>query len=90
MKDIIFTKHAVTRMAERQISVSLVKEIIQNGEVIKDYPEDNPYPSKLILGYVELRPIHIVLSEHQDMNIIITAYEPELESWEADFKRRKS
>jgi len=41
----------------------------QNGEVIKDYPEEKPYPRKLILGYVELQPIHIVLSEHQDMNI---------------------
>ena len=44
---ITFRVHAVQRMARRKISVSDVSQVIQSGEVIEDYPEDTPYPSRL-------------------------------------------
>ena len=68
-----------------------VKRAIQTGEVIENYPEDTPYPSKLMLGWCESRPLHIVVAENKaDQEIIIvTVYEPSLDFWEADFKRRK-
>jgi hypothetical protein len=45
-------------MAERSFSPNTIKEVIQNGIIIKEYPDDTPYPSRLILGYDGNRPIH--------------------------------
>ena len=47
-------------MAERSFSSETIKSVIENGRVIKDYPDDTPYPSRLILGFDGERPVHIV------------------------------
>ena len=41
-------------MAQRNISVSDVQKVIDTGEIIEDYPNDFPYPSKLQLGFLDL------------------------------------
>ena len=53
-----FSEHVFRRMAERSFSPNTIKEVIQNGIIIKEYPDDTPYPSRLILGYDGNRPIH--------------------------------
>jgi hypothetical protein len=90
MKELQFTRHAVARMAERKISTADVRSIISEGNIIKEYPEDTPYPSKLLLGFSNDKPIHVVLSELDEKYIIISAYQPDVNIWESDFKRRKS
>lgn len=61
------------------------------GEVIADYPDDTPYPSKLLLGWVDDRPIHVVLAIDGagSRGFIVTAYEPEASLWDETFRRRK-
>ena len=61
--------------------------------MVEDYPMDQPYPSRLILGLVSGRPLHIVVADAMDVQqtIVITVYEPDLEIWEPGFEvRRKS
>ena len=89
--DFIFRLHAIRRMFERRIGEADVKRAIQTGDVIENYPEDTPYPSRLILGWCESRPLHVVVAENKadKQIIIVTVYEPSLDFWEADFKRRK-
>jgi hypothetical protein len=38
-------------MFERNISDEVVEKVIKNGKIIKEYLDDKPYPSFLILGY---------------------------------------
>lgn len=78
-------------MFQRSITEKDVRLILETGETIEDYPKDNPYPSRLILGWVESRPIHLVVAENIDEDVIfvITAYQPEPDQWEFGFKRRK-
>ena len=87
---IIFRIHAIQRMFERNISESDVKSVINEGKIIQAYPEDKPYPSKLVLGFVNGRPIHIVYADNRQGNerIIITVYEPEKEKWDEKFERK--
>jgi len=67
-----------------------VREIIEYGEVIEDYPLDHRGHSCLIMGYDnENRPVHIVCSPKEDYLAIITAYIPSLEEWEKGYKKRK-
>ena len=40
-----FSGHVFKRMAERKFSPETIKSVIENGIVIKNYPDDTPYPS---------------------------------------------
>jgi hypothetical protein len=88
---ITFRAHAIQRMFERKVSEDDVCEVIKTGEVIEDYPDDTPYPSALMLGQRESRPIHVVVAynESDDETIVITAYEPDTEQWDDEFKKRR-
>jgi len=90
MKKLIFRVHAIQKMFERSISQDDVRHVVKSGVVIRDYPDDKPYASRLILGWREQRPLHIVAADKDDdETIIITAYEPDPAIWEADFKTKK-
>jgi hypothetical protein len=83
--------HAIRRMFERHIQTEDVERILVNGSVIEDYPDDQPYPSRLVLGFVGGRPVHVVAAHSPAARetIIITVYEPDPKLWDATFRRRK-
>ncbi len=84
--------HAVRQMSrtERMISTSEVRQVIERGELLEDYPEDARGHSCLILGYGDKqRPIHVVCSPKEQYLAIITAYYPEPSQWEDNFRKRK-
>lgn len=86
-----YTNHAVEFMAARGITEQQVEKVAREGEVIEDYPDDRPLPSCLLLAYVAAKPIHIVLGfdAANKICVIITAYEPGFDKFEADNKTRK-
>lgn len=88
---LVFRVHAIKRMFQRRISKDDVRLVLENGETIENYPEDTPYPSRLVFWRRNARPLHVVVSENTGTGetIVITAYEPDPEEWEIDFKRRK-
>ncbi len=91
-KKILFLPHAVKQMSrlDRMISTSEVRQTVEKGEVIENYPEDVRGHSCLIMGYGNnRRPIHTVCSPKEDYLAIITAYLPDPEDWENNFKKRK-
>ncbi len=90
-RGLVFSTHALRRMAERQIVVDEVESLLAVGEVIERYPDDKPYPSRLMLGWRGSRPIHVVIAENAADNeiIVITVYEPDAEQWDESFRRRK-
>jgi hypothetical protein len=86
-----FSKHAIQQMYFRSISKEEIKFVVENGEIIMEYPEDTPYPTKLMMGMVNQRIFHVVLShiENENKCIIITAYEPDQMIWSDDYKTRR-
>ncbi len=63
---------------------------LEGGEIIADYPDDQPYPSMLVLGRRHNRPIHVVAALTPEAAcIVVTAYVPSREHWSADFKIRR-
>jgi hypothetical protein len=85
-----FSKHAVDQTILREISVQEIREAINHGEIIEDYPDDKYGPSCLIFGITDqTRPIHIHCSYPSRSTVkIITVYEPNPERW-TDYKVRK-
>jgi len=89
---LIIRAHALQRMFERNIFVEDVRGVVDAGEIIKAYPDDTPYPSRLLLGWSGVRPLHVVAADNpaNSETIVITAYEPDPSQWESDFKRRRT
>ncbi len=87
---IAVTKHARTRLEERGIRMDDIVTAIGNGEIIKEYADDKPLPSCLVLGKsMEDKPLHLVISRDEEFMYLITAYFPDSQQWEDDFKTRK-
>ena len=87
-----FSSHALRRMFERRIGVEQVRSVIESGQVIANYSEDTPFPSCLILGYLEGRPLHVVagFDEGSEACVVVTVYVPDRGLWDTDFKTRKA
>lgn len=84
------TQHILVRCQQRNITYEEIKEVIHNGEIIEEYPDDYPYPSCLILGMtIKKRRIHIVVGVGEDSLWLITAYEPNSEQWDSEYRVRK-
>jgi hypothetical protein len=79
-------------MFQRRISEEDVLDVLTRGEVIEEYPDEVPYPSRLVLGWKGSRPIHVVVADDLESqeSIVITVYEPDPGQWEPGFRRRKS
>jgi hypothetical protein len=88
---LVFRVHVIQRMFERNISDEDIRSVIEKGETIKEYSDDKPFPSRLMLGKIGTRPLHVVVAENHEAQetIVITAYEPDEKIWEVDFRSRK-
>ena len=66
--------------------------MLETGEAIEEYPDDTPYPSRLILGCYKGRLIHVVAANNpiDKEIIIITVYEPDTSEWDPDCRERIS
>jgi hypothetical protein len=69
-----------------------VLSCLKTGEIIEEYPEDNPYPSCLVFNGSLDNPLHVVVAINKEQNrlFIITVYEPSLNEFEDDYKTRRN
>jgi hypothetical protein len=79
-------------MFARNVGYNDVRQVLETGQTIEEYPDDTPYPSRLVLGWLGERPIHVVIADNHEEgeSIVVTVYEPDLLTWEAGFERRRS
>ena len=88
---VIYRVHAVRRMFDRGITEAEVSRVLSEGAEIAAYPDDTPYPSRILLGWRGNRPLHVVAAYNaeDDEQIVITVYEPDPALWEEGFRRRR-
>ena len=77
-------------MFKRDISDAEVRLILKTGEIIKDYNDDKPYPSHLLLGFAGQRPLHLLVAKDSETGncILVTIYEPYKTIWSNDYKMK--
>ncbi|MCA1629648.1 MAG: DUF4258 domain-containing protein [Acidobacteria bacterium] len=87
---IIFPPYVLKRMIEQNIHVGAVREVLENGEVIEEYPADEP-PRYLMLGWTGTRPIHVVGEDDPltGETTAVTVYEPDIKLWKDNFTKRR-
>ena len=79
---ILISDHAAMRCKQRGIKIKDIRNAVNNGEIIEQYPDDYPFPSCLILGKTYSNEwLHVVMSDEGSMSRIITAYYPDKEKW---------
>lgn len=89
---IVYTEHALNEMnaEEEIISKDEIRQVIFEGEIVEDYPEDKCGHSCLIFSYTLIgRPVHVICAPKEEYLGIITVYVPTLDKWENNFKTRR-
>jgi hypothetical protein len=75
---------------DRMISPQEVADVIEQGDLIEDYPEDPRGPSCLLAGTTRLgRVVHVVCSPKEQYLAVITAYLPDPAQWRDGSRCRK-
>lgn len=76
---IVFSGHALRRMFERGIVKADINAALSLGVTIAEYPDDIPYPSRLILAFIGEMPLHVLVAQDdQTICYIVTCYRPDL------------
>jgi len=86
------TRHVTIVRLERGITIAVLEQALLTGEIVERYPDDQSYPSCLVLGWLTSGdPLHVVCSQGnlEPALRIVTLYEPEDALWESDYKTRK-
>ena len=78
------------KLRQRRIGAQNIEEAVRTGNIIEGYPDDPRGASCLIRGLVGERPLHVLCGRLDAEEILImTAYEPDSEEWENDWRTRK-
>jgi len=86
--ELLISHHARVRMFERNVSTDDLVAIIASGEIIEEYPDDDPCPSLLVMGFIGAVAYHAVIGLCADHIRVITVYIPEEDKWIEYRKRR--
>ena len=84
------TGHARSEMINDGLSQKEVISSVLSGEIIREYPEDKPFASVLVLGKSEKHTIHSVWAMDMitGMAILIPVYIPDPLVWDFEFRRK--
>ena len=87
------SEHGYDEMAADDILARNVIKSVAAGVVVEDYPDYPKGPSVLTLQRdVDGQPIHVVWGipkNEMGPAVLVTAYRPDRERWEDDFRRRR-
>jgi Domain of unknown function (DUF4258) len=76
---------------DRMISPEEVRNVIEQDEIVEEYPNDQHGHSCLMFCYsIGDHPLHVICAPKGDYLAIITAYIPSMEEWENYKKREKT
>lgn len=88
---LVFRAHAIRRMFQRGMTPDAVRRVVEHGEVIEVRSDGPSFSSRLLLGWVGGRPLHVAVAEDAagGPTIVITVYEPDPVLWQPGFRRRR-
>ena len=59
-----FRVHAIQRMFQLGLGEKRLRKVVAAGDTQETYPEDKPFPSRLMLGWGGSRPVHVVVADN--------------------------
>ena len=89
---VLITNHARQEADNDNLRLDEICWSVNHGEVIENYPDDQPFPSCLIVGMAPNNdPIHSVwaYNSQKQIAILITVYRPDPDKWIDGRERKK-
>jgi hypothetical protein len=85
--------HGYDELAEDGLTAREVVAGLADATVVEDYPEYGKGPCVLVLQRDrDGQPVHVVWgipAGHSTPAVLVTAYRPDPEKWDSDFRRRR-
>jgi hypothetical protein len=72
LRELVFSNHGEEERMDEDLLASEIIDALLNGEMLEQYPDTGRGESCLILGFVNERPIHVVVGFRREKVIIIT------------------
>ena len=84
------SQHATQQMDSRGRTLEAVQQTILEGEIIRHYPDEQPYPECLFLGYPggPEDPCYVVVASN-DETVIVTVHNYDPAIYGADHRTRR-
>ena len=75
----VYTGHILRKIIARGIDERDVERVAETGQLVRDYADDQPFPSRLMLGLsTNEQPLHVVIAQNDEKAcFLITAYWPD-------------
>ena len=86
---VLISHHARLRMFERNVSTDDLLAVVAFGEIIETYPDDEPCPSALILGFIN-HVAYNAVAFCADRLRVVTVHLPEDERRVESRRRRET
>jgi hypothetical protein len=88
------SEHGYDELAEDGLTAREIVAGVADAILVEDYPEYGKGPCVLLLQRDKAgKPIHVVWgipAGHATPAVLVTAYRPDPERWNADFRRRRT
>lgn len=85
--------HAVQELVDDGLLIEPIIRAISAAIVVEDYPDYHKGPAVLVLQFDEAgKPIHLVWGVpkgQKEPAVLVTAYRPDPQRWDASFTRRR-
>lgn len=83
------TTHAQQRMGLRQVSHEDLKFIIATGDVVEEYPDNQPDPKVLFMAFVRGEPLYVSCAFDDSYAYIVTVHRYDPTRWVDPWTRKK-
>jgi hypothetical protein len=85
----LITQHAQQRMGSRKITHNDMKYVVAAGDVVEQYPDNQPHPKALFMADVRGEPIYVSCAFDGSYAYIITVHRYDPTRWVDPWTRRK-
>lgn len=89
---VLVSNHADTEAENDLLQIQAILVSVLTGTIIKHYPDDKPYPSCLVLSWLDtVNPLHSVWAYNQATRyaVLVTVYRPDPDRWIDWITRKK-
>jgi hypothetical protein len=85
----LISRHAQERMGLRKITHADLRHVVETGDVVEEYPNNQPDPKVLFMAHVQDEPLYVSCAFDGNCVYIITVHRYDAAKWRDPWTRRK-
>jgi hypothetical protein len=85
----LITVHAQQRMGLRKITHADIKYVVASGDVVEQYPDNQPDPKALFMAHIKGEPLYVSCAFDGNYAYIVTVHRYDPTKWVDPWTRRK-